>query len=170
MPGKQRRWVHLSSINHGDEWIADRMTPLHGDSEPDTPRLCVCPSIAGCMTAALFSRGHPVHVYLTEPRRAIKPGRQGWDSAITGEVWIVPPVRLVRVGEISAQTTTAIQRPARKHIEIHEASSVGAKIETLELAIEHLRTIKIDGARSFTTSDRRVVAIWKHRESAKGAA
>ncbi len=98
---------HCSEVNHGPEWIAKRRPPLtRSEKEPDTPRLCACPTIAPCFAATLL-RGD-VFVYRTaQPTGSVKP-RDVWDAGLTGERWLIPPVRMVFDRMIPAAITKQI--------------------------------------------------------------
>lgn len=99
MSVRKRIWYHCSEQDHGSRLIVARRVPrVAASSEPSTPRLCVGPSIASCFAARLFVG--KVYVYATETKRsAIRPTRV-WDQLITGECWLIPPARLVKVQEI----------------------------------------------------------------------
>lgn len=98
-----RHWYHCSEIDHGPAFDVARRAPEHRSvNEPETPRLCVCRTVAACFAARLFDP-IPVHVYRTEtPRRGIKP-RDVWDQVVTGEHWLIPPTRMVRERVIAAE-------------------------------------------------------------------
>lgn len=107
---KRYLW-HCTTDYHGIEWFAERRSPRNLSSgEPPTPRLCVAPTIAQCFAAVLFAQGKPVYCYRTDkPRRGIAP-RNVWDSVITGERWLIPPIRLTLQKVISAEEAEAAQQ------------------------------------------------------------
>ena len=91
MSNPRRIWVHCSRHDRGQEWTARRIVPLRGPGEPTTPRLCVCRSVAACLAAAYL--GPQVYVYGTDPVRT-NPPVDVHDAPLTGERWVVPPVKL----------------------------------------------------------------------------
>lgn len=76
------------------------------DSEPDTPRICVCKRIEDCYIAfggwePTILSGKPIparHVYRVDAETI--PAKGVFDSRSTGERWIVDPVRLTYVGKL----------------------------------------------------------------------
>lgn len=97
MGGARRSWYHVSRRSEA-EWVADRRPPLiRAPSEPATPRVCVAPTVAQALAAVWHLR--PASVYVTEPRRTLPPSGV-FDQALTGERWVVPPVRLHLLGVI----------------------------------------------------------------------
>lgn len=106
---KPEHWLHCSQRDHGERWTAERIAPIRWSSkEPPVPRLCVAPTVATCFAAAVFLRG-PVHVYRTaKPRRAVAP-RGVWDECITRERWLIPPVEMIRIQTIDAETARLAQ-------------------------------------------------------------
>jgi hypothetical protein len=122
---RKRRWFHCTQDDRGQQWVAARIVPpLAGAGEPRTPRLCVAPTVAGCLAARLWYRNMgPVVVYQTDPRSAIRPGfNRVWDAPLTGERWLVPPVTLHRVCEIPAKAVVDAMawRPRLSGVLIHE--------------------------------------------------
>lgn len=95
----KKYWLHCSHDYHGLRWSAKRTPPtLMSKAEPKTPRLCVAESLAQCFCARLFVR--TVYVYRTErPRSGVKPV-DVWDSWLTQERWLVPPVEMRLVGAV----------------------------------------------------------------------
>lgn len=83
--------------------MAVRRPPIiRGALEPATPRVCVAPTVAQALGAVWWVRGIDVAVYVSEPRRTIKPSGV-LDQSLTGERWIVPPVRFYLLGRIPAE-------------------------------------------------------------------
>lgn len=134
---KKRPWFHCSSTDHGDAFVAARRPPiLQADGEVQTPRLCVSPNIAACFAATLFEESRPVHVYRTRtPRRAVMPVKV-WDQIITQERWLIPPVEMVRVKIVDADTADRVQVGARLIAEQRQRSSVRKRIMQYARAIE----------------------------------
>ena len=96
---KRAHWFHCTERFRGAVWTAERISPVFiPDEEPKTPRLCVGENVVRCFAARLFQR--TVYVYRTETmRRAVKPFNVA-DECLTGERWLVPPVRMIHVGTI----------------------------------------------------------------------
>lgn len=96
--GKRRHWYHCTQYHKEPEWCAIRRPPLiRASTEPLTPRLCVSDTVARALSACWWTRD--VGVYVTEERRTVPPSGVG-DQVLTGERWIIPPVRLSLVGMI----------------------------------------------------------------------
>lgn len=103
---------HCCYQDHGPTLDVRRVVPFRSPREPETPRLCVGPSVASCFAARLFDEWQPVHVYRTsKPTRGIAP-RDVWDSLVTGERWIIPPATLVKVQTIAPE----VVRLANYHV------------------------------------------------------
>ena len=101
------------------------------ESEPPTPRLCVCECPARCMAAVVARIGF---VYRTEtPRRTVAPVGV-YDKIITGERWVVPPVRMVLVGRISAEACAEICGPSVEYLNTHGKVSHAERCRQLERA------------------------------------
>lgn len=135
----RRFWFHCSAHSHGKEWQAVRMCPRVPDGEPRTPRLCVAESIAGCFAATVFCHGGPVYVYCNErPRRAVTP-RGVWDSCITQERWLIPPVRMVLARIIDPETVIDAQRDILQfHREACQMSDHWLRIAQYAIALDVL--------------------------------
>lgn len=109
---RRRRWIHCSSQWHGERWTAQRRCPalVELTSEPKTPRLCVCATVAACFSATLF-QGGDVCVYRTAREVGANAPRGVWDAAITGERWIVPPCVMELHSVIPASVVRRVTRP-----------------------------------------------------------
>ena len=91
---RRRRWFHCTEDCHGRTWTVGRTAPrIMGPNEPTTPRLCVSPTIAGCLAARLWF-GCDIKVYRTTSMRSGVRPRGVWDALITGEHWLIPPVTM----------------------------------------------------------------------------
>lgn len=123
----KRYWWHCTSNYYGELWTAERRCPRHrADGEPDTPRLCVCPTIAECFAAVLFSRSRPVYCYRSEKRcHGVSP-KNVWDSAITREAWLIPPVNMVLAKTIASIDVQAAQEFVRLY---HESTGKNSTIK-----------------------------------------
>jgi len=112
---KPRHWWHCTEVNHGPSFTSKLLTPPNkGHIEPTTPRLCVGPSVAACFAARFF--WHHTYCYRTaQPCRAVKP-KGTWDAIITGERWIVHPVRLELVTTVPVEKVREIMASTREYL------------------------------------------------------
>jgi len=95
---RRRHWYHCTQHRQDATWQAERRPPItRAKSEPLTPRLCVSDSVARALAACWWTRD--VAVYVTEERRTVPPSGV-FDAVLTGERWVIPPVRLSLVGVI----------------------------------------------------------------------
>jgi len=89
--------------------------PNRCDDEPDFPKICVAPTVPGCLVALPASCWYSmIYVYRTaEPVRSVKP----WDvvdADVTGERWIVEDCDFIQVGKICAKQLKEIRGRVRK--------------------------------------------------------
>lgn len=95
----RRYWFHVSM----DARLPDRVrfaprTPcVGGPSEPATPRICVAPTVAGCLSAVVYCRTIPAFVYRTARRVTAEPAEHVADAHITGEHWILRACTFLRM-------------------------------------------------------------------------
>lgn len=131
----KRHWYHCTDRFMGERWTAERIAPrMHGADEPDTPRLCVCPTVGGCLTARLM--GGDVFVYRTaKPRRANRP-RSVHDAPITGERWLVPPVALELVEVLPGTILEPILGAVVSHVQRHNGMSAAARARLYRRVIQ----------------------------------
>lgn len=95
---------HITCDEWPEETILQPRTPERGVGcgEPDTPRICVCPSLVGCILAcgpdfAWFAK----YIYqAVEPFSVAQPC-DVFDSEITQELWITTPTKFVRVSHLN---------------------------------------------------------------------
>ncbi len=78
-------------------------------NEPNTARICVCPTVAKCISAIEMDREHRIYRTL-RPCRARYP-RRVLDSRITTERWLVRPTAFVLVGFLSEELIRDIVKP-----------------------------------------------------------
>lgn len=129
---RRRKWYHVSSVDHGPTMSACRRGPvLRCASEPATPRVCVCPELAGCLSAVLLQPGR-AYVYAVE-RRAVAP-KGVWDAAITGERWLVPPVELVLVRVLEPYFVRDAQAAALLRAQAKRASTWRTRVAQFVVA------------------------------------
>jgi hypothetical protein len=125
----KRRWFHCSSRWLGGRFRAEMRAPIiRGPKEPVTPRICVCPTLAGCFSAVLFVAG-PVYVYRTvKAISGVKPVRV-FDELVTWEKWIVHPAEFEAVQCIPAAVVLRAQQAIDLwHRETHLSSSLKLKV------------------------------------------
>jgi len=132
---RPRTWYHCSSVDLGPSFVAKRITPSKGDTEPCTPRLCVCRTVAACFAAKLFPPRR-VYVYKTErPRRAVKPVNV-WDMCVTGERWLIPPAPMVLDRIIDDGTVDRATLAVRMyHISRRANSSLRTRVAQYSVAL-----------------------------------
>lgn len=155
----RRHWYHCTPHDKGPAFTADRRPPdLRADKEPLTPRLCVCDTPAACMAAVLFPEGRPVFVYRTEaPRNAVAPVGV-WDRVITGERWLVPPVRMVKWDTLGPPTVEAISAAIRLyHWATRDKSSVHLRVA------QYMIAVRVLGDRYTDPAERRLLARFARR-------
>lgn len=98
-------FYHLTPDDYGPvvEFYPRRpYTALLG--EPDDPRICVSPSLAGCIVAGSFSllphMNEKLYVYATKAKAQPVDSGEVFDADVTEEHWIMEPAVFVLVGEI----------------------------------------------------------------------
>lgn len=145
MKKRRRHFYHCTGQARGMAWTAAKITPpFKGESEPDTPRLCVSRTIAGCFAARLFSESD-VYVYKTAKKRSgVKPVGVP-DALLTGERWIIPPAALVLDSVIPGPVVAEIQKKARAHV-IKHREGLGPHKKMI-LYAESLLILKAAGVR-----------------------
>jgi len=100
---------HCTTDYHGDVWEPEPRTPSHrAECEPDTPRVCVAPTVASCFAARLFAP-EAVAVYRSRAKPEQPVGV--WDQCITGEMWYTRPVKFRLHTLIREEVVSAIMRP-----------------------------------------------------------
>jgi len=72
--------------------------------EPDDPRICVSPSLAGCLVAGTFGWNYvgTVNVYATHAKAKPVSSADVFDAEVTEEHWITEPAVFVKVYEIES--------------------------------------------------------------------
>jgi len=70
--------------------------------EPEDARICVSPSLAGCVVAGSFSltSNAVLHVYATRAKAEPVDIKDVFDADVTEEHWIMDPAVFVKVGEL----------------------------------------------------------------------
>lgn len=99
------RRVILKPIGSGDKLAANR-----GFDEPSIRRICVAPSVSGCMTALdeLLDNSKCIFVYRTAKKVVgIYPWKV-YDSEITCEKWLTRQTRFELVGVVYSKVHTSI--------------------------------------------------------------
>ena len=131
---------HCTDRHHGSELIVRRKSPIMpSEKEPDTPRLCACPSVAACIGARMFHDNHDVYVYRTAKKRKGITPRKVWDSLITSERWLIPPEKLNFVGPIRVEVLNDIYESSRIfHQETRKSSDYRLRIALILIAVERL--------------------------------
>lgn len=96
------RWYHLTRHWKDKRLVVSPRTPTRVPSEPQTPRICVCPTVAQCIVAlgAYYDCGK-VRVYTCEADAV--PAHGVFDADITGEHWILAPVEFTYAGKLNLE-------------------------------------------------------------------
>lgn len=87
---ENNRWKKEIVLKPRSPWLMDHR-------EPDDPRICVAPTITGCISA-LNSANLESRMFVYRTKRKVqthKPHRVP-DAHITGERWILKPCRFVK--------------------------------------------------------------------------
>lgn len=136
---RPRRLYHCTQDDHGDQLVVGRRVPLvRAAGEPETPRLCVCPSVPQCVSAVMLWKNQPVRIYRSDrPRKGVTP-RGVWDQVITGERWLIPGHRLELVGEIPVETVLQIYELPREYHELGMSSDYRLRTSQIVIASELL--------------------------------
>lgn len=73
-----------------------------GDDEPTDCRICVAPTIEGCLLAlgCCLDNWRPAFVYRTSNKAIAKKPYDVTDAKITGEMWLIKPTSFEQYGEI----------------------------------------------------------------------
>jgi hypothetical protein len=132
----RRHWWHCAETFHGMAWTARRVVPLCPPEEPRTPRLCVASSVARCFAARLFVTD--VYAYRTAKPRSALPPRGVWDSRVTQERWIVPPVEMECVMCLPFETVWRACEGTYRRVEKTMSASWETRIRALGDATEAL--------------------------------
>lgn len=96
---------HLS-----DKYLGKRPTlvprvPVNRDStEPDTPRICVAPTLVGCYKSLialmdLANRFPAMHVYCAESDKSV-PAKKVYDARVTQERWLLEATQFQHLGKM----------------------------------------------------------------------
>ena len=94
--------VKLLPLDSNDPRTVDR-----GGSEPDVSRICVAPTIAGCLGAILLCpKKH--YIYRTVKQKLAKNPYGVADAKNTGEKWLIKPTVFIKIGIISYNTMIQI--------------------------------------------------------------
>lgn len=95
--------LHISRQDHGDKvkFLPRKPHSAH-DSEPDTPRICVSPSLAGCLVAGVIPmyRDYTV-IYVYQTKSPVVSTEGVFDQKATEEHWILQPAIFEKIGEFT---------------------------------------------------------------------
>lgn len=130
---RKRTYYHCTEADRGDEWRCDLLAPSRSPKEPPTPRLCVCPTVAGCFAARLF-RPVAVHVYAVHCR-GVRPPKSVWDRDVTGERWVVHRAVLRRERTVPAYQVARIVGLIREyHLLTRQKSTLKLRVAQYAIA------------------------------------
>lgn len=77
-----------------------------GEDEPNISRICVAPTVEGCLTAlgSCLTGSSNIYIYRTVRKvKAIKPNSVV-DAKITGEMWLLRPIKFKYIDTIKKNT------------------------------------------------------------------
>lgn len=118
-------YYHLTTSNLGKVKI---LTPLHSDdkkvqhradTEPETPRICVAPTIGGCLLAiytCLSAINPKINIYRTYNKVKAENPNNVKDSTITGEKWLIKPTKFILIGSIKTASFVYITEKEKENI------------------------------------------------------
>lgn len=96
------KWYHVShDWTKKEILVQPRVVDRVEDDEPDTPRICVCPTVAQCIVAiGDYTLGERFTVY--ECQGEAVPAVGVFDSALTDEHWLLTPTLFRKVYSFKA--------------------------------------------------------------------
>ena len=105
---KPRYWFHVTDKKDwGNEKTLRPRTPCSVATdenceplEPLTPRICVAPTISGCLSAIWYCGNESIYV-TAKKVKAVKA--KAPDARVTGEHWILEPCKFVAYRDISSK-------------------------------------------------------------------
>lgn len=143
-------WLHVSQDDHGDRFQAVKRPPVTRTKvEPLTPRICVSDMVAGCLSAVLLDPERPAYLYRTVKRlRGYQPQREIWDSLITGEHWLWPPVEFERFAIVPASVVRAVHYDTKLRLKAKGGASARMRCLQFLRAVEAIEGSAIDCEKS----------------------
>jgi hypothetical protein len=121
-----KRYLYHCTTDYVGPLLHVRRCKPDVSKEPPTPRLCVAPSIAACLSARLFPDYKHIYVY-RRLARGIKPTGV-WDAFITGERWLIPPMHLAEFCCIPYYVVHELQDPLKKYFKLTKAKACNWKV------------------------------------------
>lgn len=103
---KKQYYYHITQkISWGNEIILFPKSygKNRSDGEIETPRICVSPTIEGCLVALgdLLNINKPIYIYRTKYKVQSSLAKEINDASITGEKWMLRPTIFICVGKIN---------------------------------------------------------------------
>lgn len=102
--GRRKYLYHITQQKwHKEKILKPRVLgEFRLDEEPETPRICVAPTIEGCLVAVgrCLDKKKPIYIYRTKYKVSSVLPENIIDCKITCERWIIRPVKFIKVGEI----------------------------------------------------------------------
>lgn len=99
---KKQYYYHITDENWGNHIVLNPRKD--GDNrdpkEPLTSRICVCPTIEGCLIAIYLQDMRTINVYRTEKEVLAENPYQVLDAHITGEKWLTKPTKFIYIGNL----------------------------------------------------------------------
>lgn len=123
----RRYWYHISTtLKHNSVLLKPygnvEKAFNRSWNEPDTPRICVAPSIVQCITAVPYYPCTKFTIYRTKNKVKAKPAVNVFDANITKEGWIHKPTIFVKIGELDFED---VEKGEKIEYVIPEAASDG---------------------------------------------
>jgi len=89
---------HCTTHDRGTIFVVEPRPPAKWErnNEPDTPRLCVAPSVPQCIAAMNDTVRDPLIVYVADDPCEAIPAKSVGDSIYSHEYWLMPGTRLTR--------------------------------------------------------------------------
>lgn len=110
---KPQYFYHISTYDLGKSKI---FKPKVGDfacDEPDTPRICVAPTVAHCLSSIYVDDRR--HIYRTKRKEKAVYPYNVIDSCVTKEKWLLKPTKFIKVHIIPMEVSEKIYYVSSKH-------------------------------------------------------
>ena len=113
------QYYFISKQNHDGKTL-EPLIPKNRmrDEDNKIKRICVSSSIAGCLTAIhILKEGNYVYIHSCESDSVIQPTiKQVPDVQLTGELWIIEPVKMTLISKIKITKKTCFYPNIRNEI------------------------------------------------------
>lgn len=112
-------YFHMTTMDYGDMVeFTPRKPHCAVEGEPDDPRICVSPSLAGCLVAGSFRLKFVdnIFVYATTARAHAISDDLVFDAEVTEEHWIEEAVIFTKVGTIDGAKVPELAMDEMDHV------------------------------------------------------